>query len=248
MIQVINRALDILEYLSKKQDSRNSLKDISTELNLNAGTCANIIKTLIKRQYIVKDLKRDYLLGSMAYSLTGNGNYKKHIITASKPELDNLTRNWNENSQLAIIEEDIRVILLRSDSINNVQANTQDHKKAYHTAIGRVLISKFSDEELKKFIQKYGLPKKEEWPEVKGNEILFKKHLATINKQGYAIILNNEQIIGFGVPVVHNGATIAGVGLYMPAFRFKKSHQNKILRDLFSASEVIATTIDNFKK
>lgn len=240
MIQVVNRALDILEYLSKNQDSRNSLKDISTELNLNAGTCANIIKTLIQRQYVAKDAKRDYLLGSMAYALTRSGSYKKELVRAAKPELDKLTQTWNENSLLAIVEENTRVILASSDSSNNVQANTQDHKKAYHTAVGRVLISKLPPEELNKFIAKYGLPTQDEWSEVKKSEKLLKQHLTKISEQGYAGILNNEEVIGFAVPVIHSGVAVAGVGIYMPAFRFKKSQQKKIIQSLISTAENIA--------
>ena len=106
--------------------------------------------------------------------------------------------------------------------------------------MGRVLIANFSTEELNKFISKYGLPTQEEWPEIKGSEKSLRQQLKKINEQGYAIILNNEEVIGFAVPIIHNGQTAAGIGMYMPAFRFKKAHQKKIIQSLVSTAAAIA--------
>ena len=47
MIQVINRALNILEILAQEPDKEFGLSEISTTVELNAGTCANILKTLV---------------------------------------------------------------------------------------------------------------------------------------------------------------------------------------------------------
>ena len=45
MIQVINRALNILEILAQEPDKEFGLSEIATAVELNAGTCA-------KRLYI----------------------------------------------------------------------------------------------------------------------------------------------------------------------------------------------------
>ena len=42
MIQVINRALNILEILAQEPDKEFGLSEIATAVELNAGTCANI--------------------------------------------------------------------------------------------------------------------------------------------------------------------------------------------------------------
>lgn len=243
MIQVIHRALDILEYLSKNPDTRKNLKDISTELNLNAGTCANIIKTLINRKYIVKDPKRDYLLGPMAFTLTGNSNYRTDIVNAAHPELDNFTQKWNENSLIAIIEEDLRIVLRSSNSSNSIQANTDNHKRAYNTAVGRILLAKLKEEELKKFIQKYGPPTLEEWPEVKGDEKILRQQLSKCNKLGYATITNSEEIIAFAAPIMRNEVAVAGIGIFIPMYRFKKSSQKSLINDLIATAEAIAVKL-----
>jgi len=239
MIQVINRALNILEYLAKNQETRKNLKDISTEFNLNAGTCANILKTLITRKYVVKSEKRDYALGPMAYSLTGSGNYRMDLVNTANSELDKLTKKWNENSLIAIIEEDLRIVLLSSYSINSIQASTESHKKAYNTAVGRILLAKLNEDELKRFIAMYGLPTFEQWPEVKGDEKVLQQLLSKCNKLGFATIVNSEEIIAFAAPVMRNSMAVAGIGIYIPTFRFKKSSQNELINDLMAACKAV---------
>ena len=52
MIQVIHRAFDILEYLSQDPKREFSLGEIAAYTGLNSGTCANIMKTLVRRNYV----------------------------------------------------------------------------------------------------------------------------------------------------------------------------------------------------
>ena len=81
MIQVINRALNILELVSKERDRDFSLGEIANSLNLNASTCANIIKTLVNRGYLEqKAIKQGYKLGAQAYYLTGNFSNRKELL------------------------------------------------------------------------------------------------------------------------------------------------------------------------
>ena len=49
MIQVINRALNILEIIAHDHNKEWGLSEIANELELNHGTCANILKTLVQR-------------------------------------------------------------------------------------------------------------------------------------------------------------------------------------------------------
>src|SRR5690348_4773415 len=124
MIQVINRALDILEFLASEPDQHRGLGEISAELNLNNGTCANIIKTLVERKYVEKlDKKKGYCLGAKAYGLTGNEGYKKDLTKAAKEELTQLTKKINENSLLAVLDKDMRSVLVRVMSTHPIQAS-----------------------------------------------------------------------------------------------------------------------------
>ena len=125
MIQVINRAIDILEYVAKEPESPKPLGEVATALSLNAGTCANIIKTLVERKYLDKHPnQKGYTLGSMAYNLTGNDGYKKDLIEAARNELETLTKKLNENSLLTILKENNRITVLSAQGNNEIRSSS----------------------------------------------------------------------------------------------------------------------------
>ena len=73
MIQVLNRAFDILEMCAKNAEKVYSLSEIADQLQLNRTTCANIVKTLVTRNYLEQTgYRRGYRLGSKVFHLAGN--------------------------------------------------------------------------------------------------------------------------------------------------------------------------------
>lgn len=239
MIQVINRAFDILEFLATEPERPRSLSEIAEKVNLNQGTCANIIKTMVSRKYIEKiENKKGYCLGSMAFGLTGNEGYKKDLTEAAKEELEKLTKKLNENSLLAVLENDLRRVIVRVMSSHPVQASTASEKKAYNSSSGRALIGMLNEAELEKFIKQYGLPKKGEWEGVKDRRTL-REQIEKIKEDGYATQITKENIFGLAVPVYKGEKVIASLSIYMPDFRYKKSDKMELISLLKRASENI---------
>lgn len=222
MIQVINRAFDILEYIANDPKTPKMLSEIAGDLNLNAGTCANILKTMVHRNYVEKmEKKRGYVLGSMALNFTGYKTPTRQMMEAAKSELQKITRQLNENSVLGILKGDKRVVLLRAQGNHDLQANTATEKRAYASATGRLLVAMLSDGEREEFLSKYGLPGGEEWPEA-AEEKSFSKQIQRIRKDGYAVQITKGQIIGFAVPVSKNKRAVASLSVYMPMARYNK--------------------------
>ncbi|WP_373515471.1 helix-turn-helix domain-containing protein [Persicitalea sp.] len=52
MIQVIHRALDLLELIAIEPNQPKALGELADTLGLNHGTCANILKRLVNRGYV----------------------------------------------------------------------------------------------------------------------------------------------------------------------------------------------------
>ena len=76
MIQVIHRALNIMEYIALDPERPKGLGDIAERMDLNAATCANIIKTLVTRKYLVKlEKQKGYLLGPMFQRLMSKDDH-----------------------------------------------------------------------------------------------------------------------------------------------------------------------------
>lgn len=229
MIQVVNRAIDILEYIAMEPEKPRALGDIAQRLDLNAGTCANILKTLVNRKYIDKiDRNKGYCLGPKAYSLSNNNNYKRELVTAATMELDALTARTRENSLLAVLVENQRIAIARSNSAHPIQANTPSEKRAYDAASGRLLIAMLSDEEIEKFILKYGLPLADEWKAVTDKKSLMAE-IKKIRRDKYAMQTTDHQMLGIAAPVKSGGKTIASISIYMPLQRFNKNQKEELV-------------------
>ncbi len=240
MIQVIHRAFDIIEYIAVDPDSPKALGEIAEALELNAGTCANIIKTLTSRKYLEKiDKQKGYVLGPNAYKLSGNGGYQKSLVDAAKEEMEMLTRKINENSLLCMLKDDMRVVIQRVQSENDLQANTAGEKKVFDTASGRLLVAMLPDDELDKFTARFGIPSPEEWDGVKDGKT-FMKQVSKVRKDGYAIQITKNQIIGMALPVKKGERVIAALSIYMPVFRFSASDKVETIKQIKKTAERIS--------
>lgn len=243
MIQVINRAIDILEYLASEPDRPKPLSEIAKHLELNEGTCANIIKTLVNRKFVDKMEKRQgYCLGAKAYALTGNEGYKKELIAAAKKEMEKITAKLNENSVLAVLHKEIRLAIASVNSTHAVQAITSTEKRAYDSASGRLLIGMLPDVELPAFLEKYGLPKAGEWDEVR-DEKSFLKEAGKIKQQGYAIQKTISKIVGLAVPVYLGEKVVASLSIYLPDFRYKNADKSELLDLLVQSAKRITRAL-----
>jgi DNA-binding IclR family transcriptional regulator len=239
MIQVINRAIDILEYVARNPKEAKPLSEIAESLNLNAGTCSNIIKTLVGRKFLEQSAKRKgYILGRNAYLLTGNEGYKQDLIEAAKLEMPQLVEQFNENALLAVLNKDKRTVIYRINSDQELQVHTKPEKKAYHSSSGRLLISMLSDKELNKFVEKYGLPDKEDWEEA-ADITSFKQQVAKIREREWAIQMSQNQIIGIAVPVYQKEKVLASLSLYLPLLRYNVASQDIIIDALKEVSKKI---------
>ncbi len=239
MIQVIHRAFNILEFIAKDADQPKSLGEIAAALTLNAGTCANIIKTMVSRNYLEKlPHQKGYILGAAAYNLTGNEGYKKELIDISKPSMELLTADLNENSELSFLQRDLRTVLLRVKSDHDIQARTASEKRAYDTAAGRIMLACLSEQELEVFIQKYGLPQSEEWPEAKSLATFFVE-IAKIKAASYAIQISSNGIVGLAVPLFKENKIIACLGMYMPNYRYNELGHDRVLESIIKHGSLI---------
>jgi len=240
MIQVINRALDILEFLAKDPDQHKTLGEISEELNLNNGTCANIIKTLVERKYVEKlDKKKGYCLGSKIYGLTGSEGYKKDLTEVGKEVCAYLTKKINENSLLAVLDKDMRRVLVRVMGTHPIQASTASEKRAYNSSSGRAIIATLPDADLEKFIKQYGLPKKDEWEGVTDEKTLMDQ-VAKIRQNEYATQLTKEKIFGLAVPVYRSEKVIASLSVYLPQFRYNELDKAELIKLLKQSGKKIS--------
>lgn len=243
MIQVIHRALDILEFVARDPDKEFGLGEISENLQLNKSTCANIIKTLVNRGYLDQSgKKRGYKLGTGAYYLTGNFSNKKELLRVAREPMKELQEKLNECCILAIIKDNNRFTLHKESSTQELQVITNNEEKnVFLTATGRMILACMDTLEQELFIQKYGLPQ-EMWEGVRDKEDLMDE-LEKIKEKQLAIHYDGAHVVGVGAPIFKNDKVIASLGIYLPEVRFNYPLQELIFEEIGHTARLISEKI-----
>ncbi|MCR9064914.1 MAG: helix-turn-helix domain-containing protein [Cytophagales bacterium] len=248
MVQVIIKALDILELVSKRNGQAVSLTEVSNELNLNQSTTANIMNTLVYKNFLEHlGKKKGYKLGTMAFQLTDSVSYEKDLIQAAKGVMEDITLNLNESSVLGVMKNYKRLILHSVSSTQDIQVQIRSEKNVYETASGRLLLSNLSEKEINKFLGYYGLPKAAIWPEAKTKEGLLKE-LKKIKENGIAQTrFSHNHLVGFAVPIVLNKQVIAGLSVFLPEYRCTNEVQENVIYHLKSAAHLISKKLSIYQ-
>ena len=224
MIQVINRALDVLEYCARHPEKEYSLSEIADHVGLNHATCSHIIKTFVNRKYI-EDVgyKKGYRLGIMAYYLTKNITFRNNLVEIAKPVMKDLCDMLNESVIIAVYNklDNTRVTLHTEYCSHELQVRAGKGKNAYETAIGRLIIAYKSEEERMDIVLNKGLPPFSDWKEASSSIEDFERELEKIREKGIAFrTAASEHVIGVAAPIFYQDRVVAGLGIYLPTVRF----------------------------
>jgi DNA-binding IclR family transcriptional regulator len=232
MIQVVIRALDILEFVARDTEKTSSLTEIANALELNQATCANIIKTLVDKHYLEHaGRKKGYRLGAMAYHLTGNLSYSQNLVLAAKQPMEELTGTQNETSLLGIIRNNKRYIIHLVNSDQDLQVRSKSERNVYETASGRILLAFMTDNERRIFIEVNGLPEPGVWPDVNSRTDL-DGALAKIRQDELSTTLSAKHIVGLAVPVRKQDKVIASLSIFLPESRYTGKRKKELIQAL----------------
>ncbi len=237
MIQVIHRALNILEYLAQDPQKEYFLNEISENLNLNKATCANIIKTLVGRGYIEQaGQRKGYKLGHMAYRLTKSTFSSSFDFTAAKVHINDLRDTLNENVILSVISNGKRILIHEAVAENELSVKTSYEQSPYRTSTGRVILAFYDSIQLDYFIAKNGLPTEDEWPGINSKEDIIEKFNEI--RQSYCYIhVNSKHVASATVPIFSKNKIIASLGVYLPDLRFSEREKEKIVEELLKTAK-----------
>lgn len=244
MIQVIERAIDILEFIALQGKEPVQLIKIAEHLNISQPTCANIVKTLVQRNYLENvSRKSGYVLGAGAYKLTGNLSYNQDIIAAAKPVMEELTRAVNETCLLGVLRNNKRLILHSVQSDQDLQVRAKTEADVFATASGRLLTAYLPDKELDNLIKAVGYPPATIWQGVQNEEGL-SRVIKKIRKDAMAQTLSDKHICGFAVPVYRKEQVIASLSVFLPESRLTPKHKEKIIIAIQKAAKKIKERIE----
>ncbi|MDR2626744.1 MAG: helix-turn-helix domain-containing protein [Dysgonamonadaceae bacterium] len=230
MIQVVNRALNILEFVAKDATRGYTLSDIADALEIQRSTCANIIKTLVNRGYIEQSkAKGVYRLGIMIYNLSNENKYYTDLIDLTEDLLVELRNKVNEATILSVIKNYKRIILNELMCTHEIQVRAKKESSVYSATTARMIMAHYTVKDMERIVDKIGLPTGDEWPGVSSKESLLKE-LEKIKAREILVTLNKNHVIGLAAPIFKNNTIIASIGFYLPDIRYQE-HEQKILTE-----------------
>jgi DNA-binding IclR family transcriptional regulator len=218
MIQVVERTFAVLEYLARDPQGRNRLSDIAEGANLNASTCARILKTLGRLGYVVKYVEGGgYSLGSKAYSLVDRSSYRYDLVLAGRTFMTQFVRKLNESILLATLYHGNRIVLYEIEAEHLIKAHREavnDCDSPLRTATGRLMLAYLPEAERGQLVadaRSWG----KFWPQMANKAQVFEA-LDEIRRQGWAKTRNESDVVGVAVPLREAGAVVAALASICP--------------------------------
>lgn len=241
MIRVLHKATDIMKYLATTPYRCKNLHEITGHLKMNAGTCANIMKTMIQCGLVdQKKARGGYMLGPMIYYLARTSAYRVDLAGTAEPLMADLVRQVNETVMLIVLHGTKRSIIIQINGNQSVQIGHAlfQNDRVYQTASGRLLLAHLNENALKLFIAEEGLPGPN-WPEAASLPKL-QKALEIIRRKGWERHKTQDDVIAIAYPIHENSKVIAALGMFLPSFRFKGTHKAAVIQGMAATSAAIS--------
>jgi DNA-binding IclR family transcriptional regulator len=227
IVQSLKRGLEILEIIANHSLSGGvSLVDISAEAKLNKNTAFQLLSTLLVLGYAeFNPENKRYYIGYNTLHLAEIGDYYGEAGKKWQPLLEDLTRETNETSHIAILSKGkVRFIAKQDASLNyRVNTNLAELMPIHCSAVGKALIAFLPDEKrnliIDTFIDYRGFAKK-----TITNRKALVENLEKCRSLGFAV--DHEEsfdgVICVAAPLYNlKGSVVASIGLSAPLVRVK---------------------------
>jgi len=153
-IQSLERAFAILEEVARNRDGIN-LAELSKAVGLHNSTAFHLVKTMVQLGYVnqLRDSKR-YRIGSRLFTLATGALEENSLLALATPVLESLTRKTGEAGHFAIRSGNDVVVIARTAGSGLLQMADRagSQRPAHATALGKVLLSALSDEQIRQVL------------------------------------------------------------------------------------------------
>jgi len=228
LVQTIERTSLILDILGQSPQGI-SIRELSARIKLPKGTTHRLISSLAYFGYARQDSRtRNYFLGLKLVELGNLLLSQLDLRKEAEPFLRELAEKTKETVHMVFLDRDEIVYIDKLELDHNpsglrMASRVGLRNPAHSCAVGKVLLSHLSEEELNRIIKERGLPRRTENTIV--DPIQLRDHLKSVRNQGYAIDdeENERGIRCIAAPIYNEtGKAVAAVSISGPAFRITK--------------------------
>ncbi len=247
LVQTIERVSSILDILAQSAQGI-SIRELSSTIGLPKGTTHRLLSSLIYFGYVRQDPKtRDYFLGLKFVELGQTLLSQLDLRKEAEPFLRDLAERTKETIHLVILDRNEIVYIDKVETDRNpsglkMASRIGLRNPAHSSAVGKMILANFSEEELQRFLKEESLMRRTE--NTITDPIQLREHLKSIRKQGYAVDdEENEKGIRCVAAPIYNevGKTVAAISITAPAFRVtKKSIQETLKKEVMATASQIS--------
>ena len=233
MIKVLHKAFDLLESMAQYKNRSFTLSEIATMINEKPTTCANIVKTLCNRGFLMKVKPRSYVLGPVAQGLNYSDIEHTQLVESAREPMNALVSKYGASGVLAVLQRGRKKILddYNSDSEVIINRTARASQELYTTSTGLVLSeekSSFSAEEEALIASTYGSVEK----------MLELKQFIT--DHGYLAISLRPQVFEVAAAIRKDGRTIASIAAYWPEFLIQPNEKEQFIKEICELAKQIS--------
>jgi DNA-binding IclR family transcriptional regulator len=159
-VQVIDRALDILELLSVEREGL-GVTEIGIRLNINKSTVHRIVTALVERGYVEKDTSSVYKLGLRVVELSSMYLNNVELKTEARTYLWELTNKLGLTTHLGILDGVNVVYIDKIDVVSSRRLYSQIGRRIsiHCSALGKSILSGMSYDESDRLLSKCSFEK-----------------------------------------------------------------------------------------
>lgn len=238
------RVIRILESLTGQPEGK-TLTEIAKSCEMPKGSISPIIHTLARYKFLRYDEGAGrYSIGIRCYEIGNEYIMQMNVSDEIREITKKIVNRCRETSHFAVLDGNDVVYLMKQDSSEAIRMVSSIGKRipAHSTAIGKALLSGYSDEEVQALYPQ-GLQKITD-KTITNLDVLCKQ-LGEIRKTkiAYETEESSLNITCIAVPVEKNGEVAAALSVSIPIFRATEEKKKQIEAVLFEAKNEIETLI-----
>ncbi len=245
LVKSADRVLQIFDLLAAHGPA--TFSEVVSELQLPASSTHNLLKTLVRRNYLLIDPRdRRYHLGLRLWEVAQAYLAHDSLPRLAQPIMDRLTELTGETAQLARLDGVENVYLAISESPQPMKLVSAIGKRLYAhaTGLGKVLLAGLPDDEARQRLSLVELPRFTPNTIVDLNALL--AALREARRRGYATD-NEEYVIGcrcVAMPIRDaGGRVVAAMSVSIPTPRYNEELAARVHEALAAAVEELSTRL-----
>jgi DNA-binding IclR family transcriptional regulator len=239
-LSVVERAFNILEQLAATEST--GVTELAEKMDIPKTTAHSYLKTFEKMGYAIND-GGQYRLSLRILLHAGRLRHSFALYKVGRPQVDRLARETGEAVNLGVPEAGQRVIIYGAEGENAVWDDVPlgSRTPLNLTAIGKAILSGWSESRLEAFLTEYTLGSTTEHS--LDTEAALLDDIGATRDRGYSIE-SEEHILGvraFGIPITtSDGAVIGAISLTGPNSRLRQEEtETELVNKLQQTANII---------